>query len=113
MKAAQAILGLGLALFMFYEFFGEELITAAGFKSPLQEEVLADHEVTKDEALLLVVDSLERGGKEEAGAEFLLETAEEYICRASWIEGGNTASGEQELSYSVNRTTGDVKLIKQ
>ncbi|KZZ83275.1 MULTISPECIES: hypothetical protein [Bacillaceae] len=113
MKVAQAVLGLGLALFLIYEFFGDELINAAGFKSPIQHEVLADQEVTKDEALLLVVDFLERSGKGEAGAKFLVETKNEYICSASWFEDGTTASGNEDVTYSVDRVTGDVKLIQK
>ncbi|MTH54806.1 hypothetical protein GKZ89_15490 [Bacillus mangrovi] len=112
MKIVKAVLAAGLAVFMICEFFGEELSNAAGFKSALQHEVLADQEVTKDEALLLVVDHLKRGGKQEAGATFVVENNREYICRASWVEDGTAASGAEELTYSVNRMTGTVKLLE-
>ncbi|AZB44124.1 hypothetical protein CEF21_18495 [Bacillus sp. FJAT-42376] len=112
MKVLQTVLVAGLALFMLYEFFGDELINAAGFKSPIQQEVLADHEVSKDEALLLVVDFLERSGKKEAGAAFLLETTDEFICRATWMDS-NTTSGDEAVNYSVDRVTGDVKRLFQ
>lgn len=113
MKWAKVLLSAAAGCLLLYNAYFEHVIKASVVPSKLQKEVLADRDVSKEEALLLVAEKLKNEGKSNVGVSFQSLKDKEYICTAKWEEAQTAAktTASDMASFSVNKDSGAVEPV--